>query len=205
MKGQTIAYPIGNNLYLNVTNRCSNNCVFCIRNTEEGVGFNLWLQQEPSFSDLQAALAGAQHYREVVFCGYGEPLQRLELVKKTAAFLKQKGARIRINTNGQANLVYGRDITPELKGLADVISISLNAGNAAQYVALCRPAMGPAAYGGMLDFTARCRDIIPQVVLTVVEWPGVEIEKCREIASRLGVSFRVRPFSGTLKKQQAKP
>ena len=201
MTGQIIAYPVGNNLYLNITNRCSNNCVFCIRKTEEGVGYNLWLQKEPSLSDLLTAVAGMHNYREVVFCGYGEPLLRIELVKEAAGFLKQKGAQIRINTNGQANLIYGCDITPELKGLVDIMSISLNAGNAAQYLALCRPALGRAAYGSMLDFARRCRDIVPQVVLSVVEWPGVEIEKCREIASRLGVSFRVRPFSGTLKKQ----
>jgi len=198
---QTVAYTLGKNLYLNLTNRCTNNCRFCIRHTSEGVGYDLWLDREPSLAEVLAAAGEVEKYREVVFCGYGEPLMRLEVLRAAAQVFKNRGATIRINTNGQANLIYGRDIVPELRGLVDVINVSLNAHNAARYVELCRPSLGEAAFGGLLDFARRCVGVIPEVVLSVVEWPGVDVEKCREIASRLGASLRVRKFSGTLREE----
>lgn len=199
MAGQVVAYPLGQNLYLNITNRCTNNCLFCIRHTSEGVGYDLWLNQEPSPEEVLAAVQDPTCYREIVFCGYGEPLMRLEVVRKVAEQLKKRGAQIRINTNGQANLVYQRNVVLELKDLADAICISLNAQSADRYLEICRPIYGEKAYQAVLDFARCCVRQIPKVVLSVVEWPGVDVEKCREIARKLGTEFRLRRFSGTLK------
>lgn len=196
-KDFTLSYQIGDALYLNITNRCSNNCAFCIRDTSEGVGYHLWLQKEPTAEEILATIENPSQYREIVFCGYGEPLCRLEIVKEVAAALKERGARsIRINTNGQANLFYGRNIVPDLAGLVDVISISLNAHNAATYVELCRPQQGEEAYYAMLNFAKKCVGVIPRVVLSVVEWPGVDVEACRAIARDLGTEFRLRKYTG---------
>ncbi|CCO07127.1 TatD family nuclease-associated radical SAM protein [Desulforamulus hydrothermalis] len=188
-----VSYCIGNSLYLNITNRCYNKCIFCIRQTKTGVGYNLWLSKEPSVQEVLAAVPNPQDYQEIVFCGYGEPLCRLELVRSAAAELKKRGARIiRVNTNGQANLIYGRNIVPELAGLVDVISISLNAQDAATYVKLCQPVQGEQAYYSMLDFVKKCVGVIPRVILSVVAWPGVDLEACRSLAKKLGAEFRLR-------------
>lgn len=189
----TISYQIGQALYLNITNRCSNKCAFCIRETEKGVGYHLWLREEPTAEEVMASIEDPQQYQEIVFCGYGEPLARLDVVKKVCTELKKGGAKsIRLNTNGQASLFYGRDIVPELAGLVDTVSISLNAHNATTYVALCAPKEGEEAYYALLDFAKKCAGVIPRVVLSVVEWPGVDVEACRDIARDLGVEFRVR-------------
>ncbi|MCK4423715.1 MAG: YchF/TatD family DNA exonuclease, partial [Candidatus Omnitrophica bacterium] len=43
-----IAYPIRDSLYLNITNRCTNDCIFCIRGSTDFVkGHNLRLENEP--------------------------------------------------------------------------------------------------------------------------------------------------------------
>ena len=123
-----IVYPIRNSLYLNVTNRCSNRCAFCWKNASFVVkGHDLELGREPEAEELLREVGDPKKYSEIVFCGFGEPLLRLDVVKKVAAELKKRGARIRIDTDGQANLVYGRNILPELQGLVDSISVSLNA------------------------------------------------------------------------------
>lgn len=192
MGEQILTYTLGQNLYLNVTNRCTNNCLFCIRHTPGGIGYNLWLEREPSVGEVVDAIRDPLAYREVVFCGYGEPLLRLDLVREVAAWLKKRGATVRINTNGQANLVFGQNIVPSLKGLVDAVSISLNAHAEDVYRKICRPSFGEKAYGAVLEFARACAGEIPKVILTAVEWPGVDMEKCREIARGLGVEFRLR-------------
>ncbi|MBM7855307.1 TatD family-associated radical SAM protein [Desulfohalotomaculum tongense] len=195
----TVAYTIGQSLYLNITNRCTNNCVFCIRRTKEGVGYDLWLSREPNLQELLEAVGDPGRYKEVVFCGYGEPLIRLELVIAAAAEFKKLGAKqIRINTNGQANIIHQRNVVPELAGLVDVISISLNAQNAGAYAELSQPVKysPEEAYSAVLEFARQCKKYIPRVVLSVVNWPGVDIEACRKIAEELEVEFRVREFYG---------
>jgi len=126
-----------------------------------------------------------------VFCGYGEPLVRLDSVAALSAWLKEKGGIVRINTNGQGNLIHGRDILPELKGLVDRISISLDAQDEATYDRLCLPSQ-EGAYGAVLDFIKKARSVIPDVTVTVVDATGVDVEKCRAIAVELGVNFRLR-------------
>lgn len=193
------AYELDDALYLNITNQCTNRCVFCIRRNSAGIGgYNLWLEHEPDLDELLAAAGDVRQYREVVFCGYGEPLTRIALVLAASREFKKQGAHIRVNTNGQANLIHGRNIVPALAGLVDAVSISLNAPDARQYVSICQPQKGEAAYLAMLEFAAQCKIHIPQVVLSVVRWPGVDIEKCRAIAKNLQTDFKVRSFSGTL-------
>ncbi|MGB9698088.1 MAG: TatD family hydrolase [Thermodesulfobacteriota bacterium] len=191
-----IAYPIRNSLYLNLTNRCSNRCTFCAKNKSFIVkGHDLQLEREPDAQELIAAVGDPQKYQEIVFCGFGEPLLRLDTVKMVAAELKKKGARIRIDTDGQANLVYGRNILPELKGLVDAISISLNAESAEKYHRLCRSPFGEEGYRGILEFIRQAKKVIPEVIATVIDMPGVDVPACRKIAEEeLGVKFKVRAF-----------
>lgn len=191
-----IAYKIRNSLYLNITNRCSNRCSFCAKFDDFTVkGHNLLLDGEPTFEEVMAAVGEPQGVEEIVFCGYGEPLIRLDLVLQIASELKQRGYRIRINTDGQANLVHGRNILPELAGKIDSISISLNAPDAATYDQLCNTPFGAAGFSAVCDFIAAARQYIPEVVASAVTVPGVDIEACGKLAESLGVEFRVRDYA----------
>jgi len=191
-----IAYQIRNSLYLNITNRCSNRCTFCPKFDDFTVkGHNLMLNSEPSFEEVMTAIGHPEGIDEVVFCGYGEPLLRLGLVKQVAGELKRRGYIIRINTDGQANQVHGRDILPELAGLVDSISISLNAPDAATYSSLCNTPFGEAGFGSVCDFIRIATTHIPQVIASAVTVPGVDIEACRVLAESLGAEFRVREYT----------
>ena len=190
-----IAYKLGQSLYLNITNRCTNNCDFCIRRYEPGVGgYNLWLDKEPTTKEIIEAIGDPTGYKEVVFCGYGEPLMRLQVVIDVSKHLKKTypNVPIRVNTNGQANMIYGEDITPQLEGLIDVISISLNADNAEKYNEICHPEHGEDAFYSILEFTRKSKSHIPRVVLSVVDVPGIDIEKCKKLADEFDVVLRVR-------------
>jgi TatD DNase family protein len=191
-----IVYPIRNSLYLNLTNRCSNRCTFCWKNASFVVkGHDLELSREPDDRELLQAIGDPKRYDEVVFCGFGEPLLRLDLVKTVAAELKKKGAKIRIDTDGQANLVYGRNILPELKGLVDAVSVSLNAENAQKYHRLCRSPFGEKGFEGVLEFLREAKKFIPEVTATALTMPGVDLEACRRLAEEgLGVKFRPRAY-----------
>ena len=134
-------------------------------------------------------------YGEVVFCGYGEPLLRLELVKEVAAALKARGSRVRINTDGQANLVHSRNVLPELAGLVDCISVSLNAADPETYARLCATPFGAAGFAGVCDFLREALRHIPQVVATAVTVPGLDVAKVRHLAESLGVGFREREYA----------
>jgi TatD DNase family protein len=191
-----IAYKIRNSLYLNITNRCSNRCTFCAKFNDFTVkGHNLLLNSEPSFEEVMAAIGQPEGIDEIVFCGYGEPLIRLDLVKQVASELKQRGYNIRINTDGQANLVYKRNILPELAGMVDSISVSLNAPDAATYIRLCNTPFGEAGFLGVCDFIKEASAHIPQVIASAVTVPGVDIEACQVVAESLGAEFRAREYS----------
>ncbi len=191
-----IVYPIRNSLYLNLTNRCSNLCTFCAKKASYVVkGHDLELSREPSAEELVQAVGDPQRYQEIVFCGFGEPLLRLETVKTVAAELKKKGAQVRIDTDGQANLVYGRNILPELKGLVDAVSVSLNAESPEKYQRLCHSPFGEESFHGILDFIREAKKVIPEVVATIVAMPGVDVEACRRLAEEeLGVKFKRRAY-----------
>ncbi len=195
-----ITYELGNSLYINITNRCTNSCVFCVRNNPGGIsrGINLWLEREPTVNEVLADIRkrDINKYREFVFCGYGEPMLRTYDIIEISKRLKEAyGMPIRINTNGHANLIFGQDITPQLAGLVDAVSISMNAKNGRDYQEQCQSEYGERAYEAMLEFAARCKKYIPCVTLSVVDvMPSEDIQSCREIARRIGVGFRVRHY-----------
>ena len=187
-----IAYKIRDSLYLNITNRCTNECSFCIRFRSDYVkGHLLRLEVEPSVEELKAEIGDPSAYEEVVFCGYGEPLLRLDLVKELSLWIKQRGGRVRLNTNGHGNLIHRRNILPELSGMVDAVSVSLDAQDEETYGRLCKPAL-EGAFGGVLEFIREAKKYIPVVEATAVSAPGVDIAKCRELTEGLGVSFRLR-------------
>jgi TatD DNase family protein len=191
-----IAYRIRNSLYLNITNRCSNRCTFCPKFDDLTVkGHNLMLDSEPSFDEVLAAIGQPSDIDEMVFCGFGEPLLRLDLVKQVAGELKKRGYKVRINTDGQANQVHGRNILPELAGLVDSLSISLNAPDAATYSRLCNTPFGDAGFNAVCEFIRTATAHIPQVVASAVTVPGIDVEACRVLAESLGAEFRVREYT----------
>jgi TatD DNase family protein len=187
-----IAYKIRDNLYLNITNRCTNRCSFCVRFLTDYVkGHNLRLSREPTEEELKNAIGDPSKYKEVVFCGYGEPLIRLDLVKSLSQWIKQNKGMVRINTNGHGNLIHRRNILPELKGIVDSISVSIDAHDEETYNRICKPVYKN-ALREVIEFIKESKKYIPYVQATVVELEGVDIEKCREITDGLGIRLRVR-------------
>ena len=194
-EGAQIAYPIRDSLYLNITNRCTNSCRFCPKFSGGMVkGHHLLLSHEPDLAEVLSAMGDPTRYDEVVFCGYGEPLLRLDLVKEIASRLKKIGVKVRVNSDGQANLVYGRNIVPELVGLVDTLSISLNAADASTYQQLCHSGFGEAGYEGVKAFIRAANGIIPNVVASVVAFPDLDLAACRQVAAELGVPLREREY-----------
>lgn len=195
-QGGVYTYTLGNKLYLNITNRCSNHCEFCVRETANGVKEgSLWLTEEPSAEEVLQTIVNPKQYKEIVFCGFGEPLSRLEIVVEIASALKTYGVPLRINTNGQANLMYGTNVVPRLAGLIDCISISLNADNSNKYQELCHSKYGEEAFPAVLEFTALSVEAFPRVIMSVVARPDIDVEACRKIALQLGAEFKVRVWS----------
>lgn len=187
-----IAYKIRDNLYLNITNRCTNECTFCVRfHTDYVKGHNLRLKREPSEEELIKAIGDPAKYKEIVFCGYGEPMLKLELIKKVSHWIKENNGNVRINTNGHGNIINKRNILPEIKGLVDTISVSLNAHDEETYNRICKPAFKD-AYNEVINFIKEAKKYIPSVQVTIVDIEGVDVKKCREIARELGVPLRVR-------------
>lgn len=194
----TYVYCFEDNIYINLTNKCSHDCVFCLRNNVSGVGgHTLWLEKEPSVGEVLEAINKLpfEEAKEVVFCGFGEPTYRLEEIKEIAQYLKSKNATVRLDTNGCGNLINKRNIVPDLKGLIDKVSISLNASDAETYQKICRTRFGTESFEAMLEFIKLCKNAKIKVLLSVVDTlEQDEIEKCRDIAHALGVDFRVRTY-----------
>jgi len=191
-----IAYQIRDSLYLNITNRCTNSCRFCAKFRDFNVkGHQLRLDHEPDFDEVIAAIGDPSRYTEVVFCGYGEPLLRLDLLREVAGWLKRHGIKVRINTDGQANLVHGRNILPELRGLVDSISVSLNAADAQTYQKWCHSKFAADGYQAVKDFLGMAGEYIPEVIATAVTLPGIDIDACEQVAAELGVNFRKRDYN----------
>ncbi len=192
-----IAYAIRDSLYLNITNKCTLSCKFCPKFKDwEVKGYYLRLPKEPDLQDVLRAMGDTSPYKEVVFCGYGEPTKRLELLKAIATELKQRGITVRLNTDGLGNLTHNRDILPELKGLIDTVSVSLNAANAQDYIKWCPNKFGEAAYNEVKKFIKEAKNYIPEVVASVVTVPELDVEACRKIVEgELGATFRTRPYN----------
>lgn len=190
----------GKSVYVNLTNRCPCSCTFCLRQTKEMQESNsLWLKEEPTVDEVikEFQKYDLNDFKEVVFCGFGEPMERVDDVIQIADVLKlyRKDLPIRINTNGLGNLIHQRDITPLLKGCIDIVSISLNAPDAKEYLELTRNKFGNESFQAMLDFAKECLKYVPHVVMSVVDIIGQEkIEKCQKICDDIGVKLRVRPF-----------
>jgi len=192
----TITYAIGNSLYLNITNRCTNKCGFCIRYKTKlfNSKHDLWLKKEPTTDEVIKAIGDPKKYKEIVFCGYGEPLMRLDAVKEISKWIKENGGKVRIDTNGHGNLINKRNILPELKGLIDSISISLDAQDAKTYEKICHPDFGEASFDAIIGFTKEAKASIPEVELTVVGIPEIDVKAAKKLADDLGIPFRVRTY-----------
>ncbi len=201
----TITYQVKNAVYVNLTNRCPCNCTFCLRHNGPGVFGSgpLWLEREPTLEETIESLGqwDYERFREVVFCGYGEPTERLDVLLAAAAHLKERdpALRVRVNTNGLSDLIHGKPTAPLFVGKVDCLSISLNTDDPAEYLSVCRPKFGAAAYPAMLKFTQEAAALLPSVVMTVVGEPVTSLDKqerCRAIAEGLGARLRVRPYEG---------
>jgi len=168
---RVVGYTLRDSRYLNVTSRCTLRCTFCPKFNGSWTvqDFDLRLRSDPSADELIEAAGDVHAWREIVFCGLGEPTLRLYTVLEVAARLRKQGApRLRLNTDGLANLVYGRDVTPDFEGNIDAISVSLNAQDEETYNRLCRPSL-PGSYQAMLDFIRHARDYVPEVVVTAID------------------------------------
>ena len=192
--------PISEKFYINITNKCPCSCTFCLRQTKEMLENNsLWLKEDPTANQIIEELKkyDLKLVPEIIFCGFGEPLENVDVVCEVARYIKDTypNIHIRVNTNGLGNLVHSKDITPLLKGLVDTISISLNASNAEEYLKVTRSRFGINSFDAMLEFANLAKQNIPNVVLSVVDIIGEEeISKCQAICDDLGVKLRVRVF-----------
>ncbi len=204
-----LVYSLDGKIYINLTNRCTNDCIFCLRNDKDDVcGQKLWLDSEDftaedvigQYNEIirNARNNGISYADEIIFCGYGEPMLKLEILKEVAKYIKETypQVKIRVNTNGHANYVFKRNVVPELKGLVDLFSVSLNGENSEEYDELSQPKF-EGAYDEVKKFIKACSDEGISVVSSVVEgYKGrhINIEKCEQIAKSLGSDFRVREW-----------
>lgn len=201
-KSMCITYVVEDKVYVNITNKCSNRCEFCIRNNGDGAygSDSLWLEREPTREEiLEAVLANdLTAFPELVFCGYGEPTYRLDDAAFVARAVKEKhpNLKIRINTNGQSDLILGRKTAPEYEGAFDIVSISLNTPSAERYQQICHSVFGKEAFDAMLRFAGEVKDYVDVVALSAVKetLTEEEIEQCRSICRELGVTLRLRDY-----------
>ena len=189
-------YTIGNKIYINLTNRCSNRCEFCIRKGRDGMeNQKLWITEEPTPEDVIDQLPEDldQYDSEVVFCGFGEPTYNLETLEEVASYLHCVDKTTRINTNGQANLIHKQDVSDIVADSCDVVNISLNAPTKHQYQAICHSVYGEEAFDELIEFAKLCKQRGAKVVFSVVDTISKkDIEACKKIADNLKVDFRVR-------------
>lgn len=200
-----MTYPLGRGLYVNLTNRCPCACEFCLRKQGDGVqgSDSLWLEREPSVEEVCADIDAhdLSACDEIVFCGFGEPTERLDDLLAVARHVRAHAPSlgIRLNTNGLADLIHGRTTAGELAGLVDTVSISLNTPDPDEYFRLCHPKFGPGSHAAMLAFAKACVGVVPRVVLTVVGEPVTSLAnqaRCRALAESIGCTLRVRPYIG---------
>lgn len=200
-KQMTILYEVHHNLYINLTNQCPCACVFCLRKTKDELNHSgsLWLDHEPSIQEVMDEFKkfDISKYEELVFCGFGEPCERLDDLLLLAAYIKKSYNKpIRVNTNGLADLMYGKDTTPLFYGLVDTISISLNTPNAQKDYELTRNKFGMESFDAMLKFAENVKKYVPKVIFTTVDTTLTKEEEgqCAEICEKIGVTYRIRPW-----------
>lgn len=197
-ENNNIVYTYGGGLYVNMTNRCTNKCSFCVRQMTDGLGGadSLWLEKEPEVWEVIEELKRfhAEDYEEVIFCGYGEPVIRLPEILEISRYLKEHtDVKVRLNTNGLGDRIHGKRVAPMMEGLIDRISISLNEATPKAYDELCRPEFGEASFEAILNFIKDAKQYVDHVAVSVVSCiPRESIEACRKIAQDLQVEFKVR-------------
>jgi len=201
----TIFYELYGALYVNITNKCPCSCVFCIRDHSDVIQNSdpLWFDgDEPSLDEIKKDFErfDIDKYSEIVFCGYGEPTERMDVLIETAKFLRENtNKKIRLNTNGLSDLICQRKHTAtELKGLIDTVSISLNAPDAKRFVEITNSCFGEESFDALLEFAKEAKEVIPKVVFTLVDVISKEeIEKCQAISDEMGIELRVREYIDT--------
>ncbi len=199
-KRMTILYDVGGKLYINLTNKCPCNCTFCIRHNGDGAygSDSLWLEHEPSLDEVKEAFSKVDmsKYKEVVFCGYGEPMERVNEVIAVGEFVKANygDVTVRLNTNGLGDKIHGVPTAKLLQGAVDIVSISLNSYCKEKYNEVTRPKWDD-AFDAMLSFAADCKSYLPQVVFTVVDViPPEDISRAKALAMSIGIPLRVREY-----------
>ena len=203
-KSMCITYEVEGSLYVNVTNRCSNRCKFCIRNNADGAygSDSLWLEREPTVEEIIDSVLSRDlsAYRELVFCGYGEPSYRLSDIREVALAAKAKlpTLRTRINTNGHSDLIHSTDTAPIYKDAFDTVSISLNAPTREEYADICLPVFGESAFDAILEFASNVSKYVPDTVFSVVgEFLSADqLALCKQLADSVGIRLRVREYIG---------
>ena len=198
----TLTYEVENGLYINITNRCSNSCEFCIRKNGEGAygSESLWLLREPTVEEVKADIdrRDLSRYSEVVFCGYGEPSYRLREAREIALYIKSKlpSLPIRINTNGHSDLIFGIDTAPLYAGAFDTVSISLNTPSPERYVEICHPIYKEKAFESLLNFAKNVKNYVQKTMFSVVKetLSESELAECKHIAEECGVTLKVRTY-----------
>ena len=196
----TYVYTLDGNLYINLTNKCSNGCDFCVRNERDSYyGYYLWLRHgDPTAEKVIAALNATKdltQYKEAVFCGFGEPTYKVAEMVAICDFLHEKGLSTRLNTNGQGNLINKRDIIPDLKGKIDLVNVSLNASCAEKYQKICRSQFGENGFGAMVEFAKECKRQGVNVRFSIVDCIGKEeVDACKALADSVRVPLYVRDY-----------
>ena len=200
-KAMTILYRVHNNIYVNLTNKCPCACTFCLRQTRDRMEDSdpLWLEHEPAYDEVIAEFAkwNVEEYDEVVFCGFGEPTERLDVLLKVAEWIKDNyNIKTRVNTNGLSDFIHGKDTAPLFEGKIDAVSISLNTPNPERYYELTRNKFGIEAFDGMLKFAKNVKKYVPNVAMTTVSTTLTkeEEEECQKICDSIGVTYRIRPW-----------
>jgi len=197
----TILYEVHQNIYVNITNRCSSACVFCLRQNRDHMdnSGSLWLEREPSLEEIKSAFKNRDisKYNEVVFCGFGEPTERLDVLLQAAKFVKNEYNKpVRINTNGQGDLINGKNIAPLFEGIFDAVSVSMNTPDEKRYHELVRSRYGDLAFQAMLTFAGNVKHYVPSVTLSTVATTITKEEEqaCANICRNLQVSYRIRAY-----------
>lgn len=200
MKGLTFVYAVHDNLYINLTNRCPCSCTFCIRHNGDGAygSDSLWLEREPTCEEVLGEFDkyDMSKFSEIVFCGYGEPMERAEDVAFIGKELKKRypDKLIRLNTNGLSDKIHGKPTAHLLKDAVDIVSISLNSGNAEDYNKVTRPKWAD-SFEAMLRFAEDCKKYVPKVMFTVVDVISErEINESKAVSEKLGIPLRIRPY-----------
>ncbi|GAB6065064.1 YchF/TatD family DNA exonuclease [Aquifex pyrophilus] len=196
VKKNTITYVINNKLYINLTNKCNLHCVFCQRERERNFwvkGYWVWVDRDPSVEEVIREIGDPKRYDEVVFCGYGEPTLRFSALKEIAKWVKERGGRVRVDTNGLMFTFLPKEKLKELKGLVDTFSVSLNAPDDETYNKVCRPAQ-PEAFNKVIEFIKEARRLGFEVIVSAVDYDGVDMKKTEKLVKSLGAKWKPRTY-----------